>query len=168
VKFGLELLTNAMLNYSGDVIGQLFIFIQNIASGGLIPAESVGLGQLSVYMLGFDATLLKFMNSHYYLQYLLIFAFVVAMVPAFRLFGRRLIGFLIMLYVVYVPLFIIGHWGVAAVLSKFVSPRVAEYGQEWILALAGSLGGALAISIMLPAVAVLFAAKLCKGIKNGL
>ena len=61
----------------------------------------------SLSVLYFDINLVRFLNSSYYLRYMLAFGYLIAIVPVWRNFGLKIVAFLIYFYLIYLPLLLI-------------------------------------------------------------
>lgn len=161
--------SSTKLNLIASVFGGIEYSLYESASisAGLFSVMDAIAG-LAVFIFAFDSIIAGFVNSMYYLQYMLAFGYVLAIVPAFRVFGKRMVCLLIAFYALFLPAIAGGSFVAGMLASQLVelsalTGTVAGSGTVFY-SLSASIGGIFVLSVLVFFLPLLFAVKLCKGI----
>ncbi|MDR0454177.1 MAG: PcfB family protein [Deferribacteraceae bacterium] len=115
----------------------------------------------AITIMAFDISLFSFINSVYYLQYIMAFAFLFTIFPVCRKFGKRMVCFLMTVYFIYPPALIAGMKGVKLFVLNSAGSTAGVQEFLALTALCSLSAGVLVIALLIPFVVCLFATKAC-------
>jgi hypothetical protein len=135
---------NALEIFSGFGISGLGEFLSSLSNAALA-------------MFAFAVVLVNFIFSHYFLQYVLAFAYILAAIPIWRGVGLKVVRGVIIAYILYIPILLVGGIAINAIIANADSILMHTNGVYLLAAFMSAVGGMFVISILIPVVVLIFA-----------
>lgn len=156
-----DIITAASLNILSGISGLWFEFdISAIDYLGEVPFAMQGfmseLFSSAIAAVSINNMVIRFLNSTYFLQIALASGYFIAMVPAWRAFGKRVIIFMAVFYLLYFPSILIGDSAIKLIIMNQSAQTSID---TTLLASTGSIGGIIVASVLIPVIVIITALK---------